>query len=136
MIDKSLPIEFQHETDYRKIPRQYLNPRIPKGRLNVKWAPFATMPQQYQKLNDYIETQNKIARPMLSDEQLETINITTQIKIHNNELANIEYYKNGYLFSIKGFIRKIDTLNSVLVLTNEDGNERMNINLIDIYNVE
>ncbi len=42
------------------------------------------MPQQYQKLNDFIEEQNKIARPMLSDEQLETINITTQIKIHNN----------------------------------------------------
>lgn len=69
---------------------------------------------------------------MLSDDQLENINITTQIKIHNNEMANVEYYKNGYLFSIKGFIKKIDTLNSVLVLTNEDGNE----NLIDIYNVE
>ncbi len=51
-------------------------------------------------------------------------------------MANIEYYKNGYLFSIKGFIREIDTLNSILVLTNEDGNERMNINLIDIYSVE
>lgn len=45
MIDKSLPEEYQRETNYRKIPRQYLNPRIPKGRLNVKWAPFATMPQ-------------------------------------------------------------------------------------------
>lgn len=28
------------ETDYRKIPREKLNPNIPQGRGMVKWAPF------------------------------------------------------------------------------------------------
>lgn len=31
---------YKYETDYRKIPRKYLKPRIPKGRGNVKWQPF------------------------------------------------------------------------------------------------
>ncbi|UXS67312.1 hypothetical protein MUA19_08525 [Staphylococcus chromogenes] len=40
MMDRTLPPEYQAETDYRKIPRQYLNTRIPMGRGIVKWAPF------------------------------------------------------------------------------------------------
>ncbi|EJE34944.1 hypothetical protein HMPREF9972_02214 [Staphylococcus epidermidis NIH04008] len=51
MIDKSLPEEYQRETNYRKIPRQYLNPRIPKGRLNVKWAPFVICTNLIKKSN-------------------------------------------------------------------------------------
>lgn len=31
---------YKYETDYRKIPRKYLKPRIPKGRGNVKWQPL------------------------------------------------------------------------------------------------
>lgn len=40
MLDRTLPPKYQTETDYRKIPRQYLNARIPMGRGIVKWAPF------------------------------------------------------------------------------------------------
>lgn len=40
MNDKSLPLQYQQETDYRKIPREYLKTNIPKGRGIVKWAPF------------------------------------------------------------------------------------------------
>lgn len=35
-----IPEEYKNETDYRKIPRKYLNPRIPQGVGIVKWAPF------------------------------------------------------------------------------------------------
>ncbi|WP_440863409.1 hypothetical protein [Staphylococcus shinii] len=35
-----IPKEFKDETDYRNIPREYLNPNIPKGRGMVKWQPF------------------------------------------------------------------------------------------------
>ncbi|MGW7998552.1 hypothetical protein ACWEYQ_11375 [Staphylococcus xylosus] len=35
-----IPKEFKNETDYRNIPREYLNPNIPKGRGMVKWQPF------------------------------------------------------------------------------------------------
>lgn len=32
--------KYKKETDYRKIPRELLNPNIPNGRGIVKWAPF------------------------------------------------------------------------------------------------
>ncbi len=35
-----IPKQYRHETDYRKIPREYLDSNIPQGRGIVKWAPF------------------------------------------------------------------------------------------------
>lgn len=31
------PDRYKYETDYRKIPREYLNPRIPQGRGKINW---------------------------------------------------------------------------------------------------
>ncbi|WP_274540985.1 hypothetical protein [Staphylococcus felis] len=33
-----LPKAYANETDYRKIPREYLNSNIPQGRGIVKWS--------------------------------------------------------------------------------------------------
>ena len=33
-----IPKQYRHETDYRKIPREYLDSNIPQGRGIVKWA--------------------------------------------------------------------------------------------------
>ena len=82
------PDEYKYETDYRKIPRQYLDANIPQGRGMVKWAPFATMPEQYQQLNDFIEEQNKIAMPSLSDDQFENINRQLTYKLHTAPTGN------------------------------------------------
>lgn len=38
------------ETDYRKIPREKLNPNIPQGRGMVKWAPFIIYTIFFKKL--------------------------------------------------------------------------------------
>ncbi|HCY1035894.1 TPA: hypothetical protein O0748_002476 [Staphylococcus aureus] len=35
-----IPEEYKYETDYRKIPSEYLNKSIPKGRGMIKWRPF------------------------------------------------------------------------------------------------
>ena len=35
------PDEYKYETDYRKIPRKYLNPKT-QGRGKIKWQAFAT----------------------------------------------------------------------------------------------
>ncbi|ECO2926594.1 YolD-like family protein, partial [Campylobacter jejuni] len=32
------------------MPREYLDTNISKGRGSVKWQPFATIPEQYQQL--------------------------------------------------------------------------------------
>ena len=35
-----IPDQYKHETDYRNIPREYLDTNIPQGRGMIKWAPF------------------------------------------------------------------------------------------------
>lgn len=50
IINPDMPEEFQNETDYRNIPREYLNPRIPQGRGMIKWAPFIIYTIFFKKL--------------------------------------------------------------------------------------
>ena len=63
-INPDVPDEYKYTSDYREIPREYLNPRIPKGRGIVKWQAFKTLPEQYEQLEQYIQDQNKIDKPI------------------------------------------------------------------------
>lgn len=135
-INPNAPDEYKYETDYRKIPSEYLNPRIPKGRGKVKWAPFKTMPEQYEKLEQYMEDQNKIDMPLLSQEQLEDINDKVNTKIRKKTITEISYWKNGYIFSIQCYINKVDELNGLMLVTNENGKDRLQIQLSSIVNVD
>lgn len=119
IITPNIPEPYCYETDYRKIPREYLNPRIPKGRSIVKWQPFKTMPEQYEILDQYIDDQNKIDMPLLSEEQLESINDIINEKIKTNSFCTINYWDNGYIKDVSGIIKKIDTINEIIFLISE-----------------
>ncbi|MFS5032850.1 YolD-like family protein [Staphylococcus aureus] len=131
-----IPEKYRNVTDYRMIPRQYLNPNIPKGRGSVKWQPFATMPEQYQQLSEYIEDQNKIAKPLLSSEQIEIINHKLINYAQSKALATIYYWNNGYMCSINGIISRIDKNEKFLLLSNEKGNETKRIDFTVICEIE
>ena len=136
VMNPDMPEHYKYETDYRKIPREYLNPRIPKGRGKIKWNAFKTLPEQYEQLEQYVQDQNKIDMPMLSDEQVQILNDKLNMKIHDNSQANVEYYLDGYIYSVKGYIKKIDTIESMLTITNERGNESKKISLLSIINLD
>nr|WP_168543897.1 hypothetical protein [Staphylococcus epidermidis] len=51
MINPNAPDKYKYEMDYRKIPREYLNARIPKGRGMVKWQPFVICTNLIKKSN-------------------------------------------------------------------------------------
>ncbi|EJY96519.1 hypothetical protein SARL_02110 [Staphylococcus arlettae CVD059] len=70
IVNPGAPDEYKYEADYRNIPREYLNSRIPKGCCMVKWQAFKTLPEQHERLEPYTQDQNKIDRPSLSDHQL------------------------------------------------------------------
>ncbi|PAG12035.1 YolD-like family protein [Staphylococcus aureus] len=113
-----IPEKYANETDYRKIPREYLNPNIPQGRGMKKWLSMATIPEQYERLEQYIQDQNKIEKPLLSEDQIENINDTLASKMIDNTLAKIQYFANGYIKSVEGIIHKVDTLDSLVVSDN------------------
>lgn len=105
------PDEYKYETDYRKIPRKYLNPKIPQGRGKIKWQAFATLPQQFEILEQIIKDQNKIEKPLLTHDSLDNLDQIFQIKNQNDELCTISYWEDGSISNYTGKILKIDTIN-------------------------
>ena len=136
VINPNMPEPYKYETDYRKIPREYLNPRIPNGRGIVKWNAFKTMPQQYEILAQHIEDQNKLDMPLLSDEQLQEINEKVHEKIQKNRVADISYWENGYVYTVQCLINKIDILEGNMIIKNIDSQEIVKLTLNSIVNVE
>lgn len=123
------------ETDYRKIPREKLNPNIPQGRGMVKWAPFATLPEQFEAVQQHIIDQNKIDRPILSDDQLNELNIQLHQALHANTPVSIEYYKNGWLEYITLEIKNIDMLHMYLEGYPLATPNTIKLSLFDITNI-
>ncbi|HDL4506778.1 TPA: YolD-like family protein [Staphylococcus aureus] len=129
VINPELPEPYKYETDYRKIPREYLNSNIPKGRNKVKWAPFKTVSDQYKLLDEYIEEQNKVKMPLLSDDQLQILNETVYYNSINNILTELSYWDNGYINSMECYINKVDLLEHVMVITHKNNKSKRKIPL-------
>ncbi|MCQ9289307.1 YolD-like family protein [Staphylococcus gallinarum] len=120
-ISPGMPEPYCYETDYRKIPREYLNSNIPQGRGIVKWAAFKTLPEQYERLEQYIKDQDKIDKPTLSDHQMSELNDTLMMKMFHDPQAEVSYFENGYIKKVDGFVHKVDTHNQVLQMYIDEG---------------
>lgn len=107
----TVPEHLIEEINYKNVPSQYLERNIPKGRGMIKWAPFATMPQQYADIKRQIETQDYFYMPALSDEQIIEINV----KLHHYSCmpssCTIIYHNDHQLHEIDCVIEKIDEFN-------------------------
>ena len=134
VINPNAPDEYKYETDYRKIPREYLNPRIPQGRGMVKWQAFKTLPEQYEQLEQYIQGQNKIDRPSLSDHQLNDLNDKLIFKMYRDPTIELRYFVDGYIKTKEGYIHKVDVHTQTLHLYEENGFSK--INLLDIVEIK
>ncbi|CAC8566708.1 YolD-like protein [Staphylococcus aureus] len=112
-----------------------LNSNIPKGRDKVKWAPFKTVSDQYKLLDEYIEEQNKVEMPLLSDDQLQILNETVYYNSMNNILTELSYWDNGYINSMECYINKVDALEHVMIVSNESKETKIKIPLNSIINI-
>lgn len=103
----TIPDEYKNKTNYKNIPKEYLERKIPKGRGMIKWQPFASTPDLYSDIDNQISSQTFKQMPHLSEEQIDNLNI----KIHEGYLLQkvcmIKYYKNHDYHIIKCFIKKI-----------------------------
>lgn len=136
VINPDAPDEYKFETDYRKIPREYLNPRIPEGRGKIKWKPFKSLPIQYEIIDQYMEDQNKSPMPLLSDDQLQEINEKVLEKIQTNRIAEISYWDNGYITDLKCYIKKLDEYESIMLIKDYDKQsiEKLSLNnIVSVY---
>lgn len=109
IINPGMPEPYKYETDYRKIPKQYLNSNIPKGRTMIKWDPFASVPQQYQIIEQYIKDQSKVNKPILDEQAKRDLNDVLARKLFYEPQAILKYWENGYYKSLECEINKFDS---------------------------
>ncbi|WP_218696819.1 YolD-like family protein [Mammaliicoccus sciuri] len=120
IINPGMPEPYKYETDYRKIPKKYLNRDIPEGRKMIKWAPFATMPQQYETINRFIEDQNKVEKPVFDDQAIRELNDVLARKLFYDPPALIKYWEDGYFKEIACEINRFDSERNRLEVIKDD----------------
>ncbi|QDR66048.1 YolD-like family protein (plasmid) [Mammaliicoccus sciuri] len=135
IINPGMPEPYKYETDYRKIPSKYLKKDIPIGRTMIKWAPFATMPQQYEIINQHIKNQDKIEKPVLDEMAKRDLNDILVQKLFYDPSSTIKYWEDGYYKKIVCEINKFDSERNTLQILNED-KEKINIKIDCIVEIE
>ncbi|MDT0694780.1 YolD-like family protein [Mammaliicoccus sciuri] len=100
----------------------------------IKWQPFATMPQQYETINQYIKDQSKTDKPILDELALRDLNDVLAQKLFYDPPATIKYWENGYYKSIECEINKFDSERNVLEVL-ENG-EKVRLAMDSIVSIE
>ncbi|EOD4372348.1 YolD-like family protein [Staphylococcus aureus] len=126
---------YEEETDYRNVPRELLDNNIPMGRGMIKWAPFATLPEQFETIQQYIIDQNKITRPVLSDDQLAELNIRLHEALQYAQPVEVKLYNNGFVDSVRLTIYRIDAINYEIDGYVYNQQQRQKISIFDILDI-
>ncbi|CAA3878541.1 yolD-like family protein [Staphylococcus aureus] len=126
---------YEEETDYRNVPRELLDNNIPMGRGMIKWAPFATLPEQFETIQQYIIDQNKIPRPVLSDDQLAELNIRLHEALQYAQPVEVKFYNNGFVDSVRLTIYRIDAINYEIDGYVYNQQQRQKISIFDILDI-
>ncbi|NDR33345.1 YolD-like family protein [Staphylococcus aureus] len=126
---------YEEETDYRNVPRELLDNNIPMGRGMIKWAPFATLPEQFETIQQYIIDQNKITRPVLSDDQLAELNIRLHEALQYAQPVEVKFYNNGFVDSVRLTIYRIDAINYEIDGYVYNQQQRQKISIFDIFDI-
>ncbi|AVS40752.1 YolD-like family protein [Staphylococcus aureus] len=126
---------YEEETDYRNVPRELLDNNIPMGRGMIKWAPFATLPEQFETIQQYIIDQNKITRPVLSDNQLAELNIRLHEALQYAQPVEVKFYNNGFVDSVRLTIYRIDAINYEIDGYVYNQQQRQKISIFDILDI-
>ncbi|HDC9702208.1 TPA: YolD-like family protein [Staphylococcus aureus] len=126
---------YEEETDYRNVPRELLDNNIPMGRGMIKWAPFATLPEQFETIQQYIIDQNKITRPVLSDDLLAELNIRLHEALQYAQPVEVKFYNNGFVDSVRLTIYRIDAINYEIDGYVYNQQQRQKISIFDILDI-
>ena len=80
-----------------------------------KWAPYSSLNEQATCLEEMKYQRNKIAKPILTEDQKEKINFVLQ-SYQKGQIVRIKFFNDGYLYFISTTIKRIDLENKKLIL--------------------
>ena len=117
--------------DYRNIPYEELDSNIPYGRGMIKWMPFATMPEQYENIDQMMNDLSLMSEPKLSQDLLEVNErIAFQLVGHT---AIIRYWSDGIEKYIECKIESINHEKGTIKI--KDSDDVYEINFFHIYDI-
>ena len=80
----------------------------------MKWAPYRSLVEQSEFLEQMRYEKNKKSRPVLTEDRVEEINRVLQS--YHGEVVSITYYSDGYTYLLKTKIKRVDVENQQLIL--------------------
>ena len=92
-------------------------PSIYVDRGIIKWSAFDALNGYNQMLKELRQRLGKKPKPILSDDDFETLNRRLEEAAINKYEIELIYYENGYLKNTYGKIKKLDYNNKLLILT-------------------
>lgn len=118
--------------DYRELPQSELNSNIPQGRGMIKWAPFATMPEQYENVDKMIESQLHVPEPHLTEDLLQELELKLRELLNENVI--LRYWSGGYEHQIECKVEHIDNWSRVVSVSKD--NHIIYVEFRHIYDVK
>lgn len=98
----------------------------------IKWAAFDALEGFNPMLKDMRHRLGKTEKPILSDDDFETMNRALQEAILTQAEVEITYFEAGYSKTTFGHIKKLDFNNRLIVLTTFERISAFDILRIDI----
>lgn len=89
-----------------------------KDRGMIKWMPFNSVVSNKEVLVSIMKEKAKVNKPIMSDDEKSIIEEAIIDAFYMQNKVNITYYKNGYTYEYNGTIKKIDSSNKLIYLTN------------------
>ena len=83
----------------------------------IKWAAFDALSGYHSMLKEMQHRLGKKAKPILSDDDYELLNLNLQEAMNNRKEVELQYYSEGYVKTTYGQIKKLDFVNKTVILT-------------------
>lgn len=90
---------------------------IRQGRGMIKWAPFATMPEQFENVSRMKVEQARVPMPALTDELQQELEIKLRELLGRNVI--LRYWQDGHEFIIECTIADVDDWSETVTAVKE-----------------
>ena len=105
---------------------------IPQCRGMIKWAPFATMPEQFENVDRLKVEQAHVPQPNLTDELQQELEIKLRELVGQNVI--LRYWQSGYEYQVECVIESMDDWSRTVTVRKEDS--FMFVQFEHIYSVD
>ena len=119
------------ELDYRKMDISELDSNIPQGRGMIKWQPFATMPEQYERIAQMIDDQAKCNPPSFDNETL--VMLEERLRRSIGDTVILRYWNEGFEVQLECRGEYIDNRTQMVIVSKQV--EVLNIEFKHIYEI-